>query len=115
MKKKAQLSFSVWQGLLSFAIVMALFGMILTITAGVQEDLKDDQIVYGASCGRNTTGGTGGTIEYSACNDAFHVANESLEAQVSLSAKQGTLVTAGIGIFIIGLLISGFAVYRMVQ
>lgn len=94
MKKKAQLSFNVWSGLLSFAIVMALFGMILTITAGVQEDIKDDQ---------------------TAGSRAELVANQSLDAQVSLSAKQGTLVTAGIGIFIIGLLISGFAVYRMVQ
>lgn len=89
--KKAQ-GGSVWYQLLGFAIVIALLGLIVTITAGVQEDVRADQ--------------TGGSV-------AEEVANESLDAQLKLAQKQGTLVTAGVGIFIIGLLISGFAVYKM--
>ena len=93
MKKlsKKGMGFQVWQGLLGFAIVMALFGLILTITADVQQDITDDQ--------------TDGSV-------AEEIGNESLAAQLKLAQKQSTLVTAGIGIFILGLLISGFAIYK---
>lgn len=111
--KKGQLSFNMWGGLLSLAIVMALFGLILTITSDVQEDIRDDQVDNSANCGRNSTGGTGGTISYSACGGAYEIGNESLNAQLELAQKQNTLVTAGIGIFILSLLIGGFALYRM--
>lgn len=91
MTKKG-MSFNMWGGLLSLAIVMALFGLILTITSDVQQDITDDQ--------------TGGSV-------AEQVGNASLDAQLALAQKQSTLVTAGIGIFILSLLIGGFALYRM--
>lgn len=91
MRKKG-MNFNMWGGLLSLAIVMALFGLILTITSDVQQDITDDQ----------TAGST-----------AEAVGNASLDAQLALAQKQSTLVTAGIGIFILSLLIGGFALYRM--
>lgn len=92
MNKKGQITMGVWGGLLVMAIVIALFGLITTITAGVQEDVKDDQ---------------------TAGSKAELVANHSLDAQVKLAEKQSTVVTAGVGIFLIGLLIGGFSLYRM--
>lgn len=92
MKKKAMINFSMWGGLLSLAIVMALFGLILTVSSNVQQDVRDDQ---------------------AATSIAYKVGNESLNAQYKLAQKQTTLVTAGIGIFILALLIGGFAVYKM--
>lgn len=112
MNKKAQLSFGMWGGLLSLAIVIALFGLILSITSATQQDITDDQNTGVTLCGTNTTGGTGGTIYWDAC-PSYRVGNESLNAQHKLSQKESTLVTAGIGIFILGLLIGGFAIYRM--
>jgi hypothetical protein len=90
MNKKGQMG--TWGGLLVLAIVMALFGLILTITADVQQDITDDQ----------TDG-----------SKAEEIGNNSLDAQVALSEKQSTLVTAGVGIFILSLLIAGFSLYRM--
>ncbi len=100
-----------WGGLLALAIVMALFGLILSITSDVQQDITTDQLTNTANCGKNSTGGTGGTITYTAC-PSYIVGNESLTAQYKLATKQSTLVTAGVGIFILTLLIGGFAVYK---
>ena len=86
------MNFQGWGGLLVLAIVMALFGLVLTITSDVQQDITDDQ----------TAGST-----------AEAIGNASLDAQLELAQKQSTLVTAGIGIFILSLLIGAFAVYRM--
>ena len=113
LNKKGQMTFGVWGGLLSLAIVMALFGLILTITSDVQQDITDEQCTAKANCGRNSTGGTGGTISYDACRSCV-VGNASLQAQLSLAEKQSTLISAGVGIFILSLLIGGFALYRMV-
>ena len=98
---------------MALALVMALFGLVLTITGDVQQDITDDQVTNTASCGRNSTGGTGGTILYTACPNAYAVGDASLDAQLELAQKQSTLVTAGVGIFILSLLIGSFAVYRM--
>jgi len=111
LAKKAQLG--QWGVLVTIALVMVVFGMILTIGGEIQEDVKEDQVTNVASCGRNSTGGTGGTILYTLCPTSYDVGDAALTAQLELAQKQTSIVSAGVGIFILGLLIGGFALFRL--
>jgi len=90
LDKRAQAG--MWATLITIALVMVVFGMSLTIGADIQQDITDDQ----------TAGST-----------AEAIGNATLNAQLELAQKQSSIVSAGVGIFILGLLIGGFALFRM--
>ena len=73
--------------IISVAIILTVFSLLMVFTADVNEDVKDDQTVN---------------------SSAYNISVQSLEDTGDLADKRGTLQGVAVAVIIIGLLIVGF-------
>ena len=93
--------------LFPIAITFVALGVLLTFGISVQVDVRDD-FVGAASCGRNSTGGTGGTILYTACDYDYNATTKAIEANNNVASKLPILGTIIIAAIVVGVLVKAF-------
>ena len=107
MEKTTEADFEI-NDLLAIALVFVVLGLLLTYSADIQQDVRDDQVVSSFHCGLNSTNGTGGTLLYDGCGYAYNISGESLETTSTFSEKSGTIAKVVIAAVIIVILMTYF-------
>ena len=104
MKKKSIAKFEI-QDIVPIVIVFVVAGIAIAYGVSVQVDVRDDFVTNVASCGRNSTGGTAGTILYTTCGDEYNATQNSIEATTKFSSKLPLIATVVIAAILIGILV----------
>lgn len=112
--RKATSGFNVMYVIIPMIVIFLLWGLFQTFGSEVLEDVRSDMVdTSRRNCGTNSTGGSGGTLNYINCSYNYNISSGSLEAQNTLAEKQettGKVVIAGV---IIAVLLGVFGGYIM--
>ena len=95
-------------GLVSLAIVMVIYAIVSSYGAEIVVDTRDDFVTNVANCGLNSTGGTGGTIGYSACPSEYNISQSSLEGIEVTAEKMPTVGRITVAAIIITIILAAF-------
>jgi hypothetical protein len=114
--KRGQVQGAVYQ-LIFLAIGLVVVGTIVSFGANYMQDTQTDILndVRAASCGQNSSGGSGGTILYTACPASYNSTISTLEAMKDTAEGQGTVTTVGILAVVIGLLLGVVALFGFLR
>lgn len=93
-------------GLVSLVVIVVVSGLINTVSADVVGEYQANVVAdnLGASCGQNSTGGTGGTILYTNCPTSYDIAVTTLENQQTIADRTDSFTNTGLGMLIIGVI-----------
>mgnify|MGYP001222812472 CR=1 FL=1 len=113
MKKKGQMNIvgtviGAIAGLVSLVVIVVVSGLINTVSADVVAEYQTGTVTDnpGANCGKNSTGGTGGTIAYTNCPQSYDIAAATLTNQQSIADRTDSFTNTGLGMLIIGVIIA---------
>lgn len=100
--------------LMNIAIIVVVIALTAAFGIQVLDDTANDDEDIGsvASCGLNSTGGSGGTILYTNCGADYNATQDGILGVAKIPAKLPIIVTVVVAVIIIGLLFSFFAVTR---
>ena len=92
--------------LYEFILLVAVVAIVAIMVFQISDDARNDIVASNtkASCGRNSTGGTSGTILYTACGTAYNATldSDSAVAKIPKSLKLlGTAVVFGAVLWVI--------------
>jgi hypothetical protein len=96
------------QDLFPIAVTFVALGVLIGFGLSVQSSIKEEFVTYTASCGRNSTGGTGATILYTGCGADYNSSVKAIEANSNLSSKLPVLATIVVAAIVVGVLIKSF-------
>jgi len=95
--------------LYTFVLTLVLVGMVLGVGIMVLGKFQTVIIVEAANCGLNASGGTGGTIGYSACGEVYDGVGSTVSAIAEIpSTWLGLIVTITVLAIILTLVIRSF-------
>jgi len=82
--------------LYEFIMLVAVISIVSLLVFQINDDARTDIVAenLGASCGQNATGGTAGTILYTACGTAYNGTISSDEAVAKIPKSLKLLATA---------------------
>lgn len=86
------------------AIAFVFVAVVIGVGASLLASVQDDAVTNTANCGRNSTGGTSGTIGYSACGTNYNVTGEGLQSLGELSSWLPTIALVIAAAVVIGVL-----------
>ena len=95
-----------WSGaLIGGAIAVVI--VVMTVAFGQQflTNAGENFVTGAANCGANSTGGSGGTISYSACGAAYNSTLEGTSGLGTFSENIGLIALAVVLVAVIGLLL----------
>lgn len=88
--------------LLYVGLVMVVTGIVLAFGADIQTDIQDDFVTGAANCNSTHT---------FACGYGYNISENSLDGNLNVSSRMGTIGTVAAVMVVIGLLIGGFGAY----
>ena len=94
------------QDLFGVVVTFVAIGVLLTFGLNVQSSVRDTYKV--ANCGLNSTGGTGGSITYTACGAEYNASQYAMNANNNISGNLPILGTIVIASIVIGVLVKAF-------
>lgn len=93
--------------LFPIAVTFVALGVLMAFGLSVQTDIQSE-FTGTASCGLNSSGGTGGTILYTGCDSDYNATQDAIDANVNLSSKLPILGTIVIAAIVVGVLVKAF-------
>ena len=89
------------------ALTLVVAGILIAFGLQILGDLRDSDSDVGvtASCGLNSSGGSSGTIAYTACGADYNATVDAVEAVGKLGTKIPLIATIVIAVIVIGLLV----------
>lgn len=91
------------------AITFVALGVLLAFGLNVQTSVRNTFVTGAASCGANSTGGTGGVIAYDLCGYGYNASSNAILSNYNLSANMPILGTIVIAAVVVGVLIRSFS------
>jgi len=104
--KKTQSTFEI-NDLLPIGLTFVVVGIGIAYGLNVMGDMKTDFIAENkaASCGLNSTGGTGGTIQYNLCGAEYNATEDAIAGVAKIPSKLPLIATVVVAALVIGILV----------
>ena len=95
-----------WPIALAFIVTGIGIAYGLSVLGDIKTTMLSDNLAV--NCGLNSTGGTGGTIAYSACPAEYNATGSAIEGVAKFPAKFGIIATIVVAAIIIGIIVRYF-------
>ena len=104
MENRKEVNFDI-NDMAKIGLVLVITGIVIALGLQIMGDVQTDMVTGDANCGANSTGGSGGTIGYSACPAEFNATGDAIEGVAKLPAKMPIIATVVVAAIIIGIII----------